>query len=148
LNLRPVRHVGDDPLGRLDRIVLVRLSLRKFIEDCLRQFALFEVEHAIVSEQEPAARLSVRPFVVELKNEGFILVLCSKGDRCVQQFRIRQSDLAHYFRKIYIVREKGEAEFGKCYASSECYHDLHVRWETAFDPTSIRRYASGCGRSG
>jgi len=51
--------IGDDPLGRLDRSVLVRLSLRKFIEDCLRQFALFDVEHAIISEQEPAARLPV-----------------------------------------------------------------------------------------
>jgi hypothetical protein len=46
--------------------VLVRLNLRKFIEDCLRQFALFEVEHAIISEQEPAARLPVGLFVVEV----------------------------------------------------------------------------------
>ena len=44
----------------------MRLSLRKFIEDCLQQFALFEVEHAIVSKQEPAARLPVGLFVVEV----------------------------------------------------------------------------------
>jgi hypothetical protein len=46
--------------------VLVRLDLRKLVENCLRQFALFEVEHAIISEQEPAARLPVGFLVVEV----------------------------------------------------------------------------------
>ena len=32
----------------------------------MREFALFEVEHAIISEQEPAARLGVGLFVVEV----------------------------------------------------------------------------------
>ncbi len=66
LNLGWVGHSGDDPLSRFDGIVLVRFDLRKFVEDCLRQFALFEVEHAIISEQEPPARLLVGLFVVEV----------------------------------------------------------------------------------
>jgi hypothetical protein len=32
LNLRRVGHCGDDPFGRFDRIVLVRLDLRQLVE--------------------------------------------------------------------------------------------------------------------
>ena len=44
LNLGWVRHSGDDPFGRLDRIVLVRLDLRQLVENRWWQFALFEIE--------------------------------------------------------------------------------------------------------
>ena len=66
LNLRRVGHFGDDPFGRFDRIVLVRFDLRQLVEHGLRKFALFEIEHAIISEQEPPARLPVGLFVVEV----------------------------------------------------------------------------------
>src|SRR5579859_2915225 len=65
VNLGRVRHSGDDPLGRFDRIVLVRFGLRQFVEYRLRQFALFEVETAIISKKEAAAILLVVSFGVE-----------------------------------------------------------------------------------
>src|SRR5229473_8560721 len=54
-----VGHSGDDPLGRLDRIVLMRLDLRQLIEDCLRKLALLKIEYPIVSKDETPARLLV-----------------------------------------------------------------------------------------
>jgi hypothetical protein len=48
-----------------DRIVLVRLDLRQLVEYRLRKLALFEIEHAIISEQEPAAYLLVGCLIVE-----------------------------------------------------------------------------------
>jgi hypothetical protein len=42
------------------------VSCRNLVEDRLRQFALFEVEHAIISKQEPSARLRVGRLVVEV----------------------------------------------------------------------------------
>ena len=66
LNLWRVGNCGDDPLGRFDRIVLVRLDLRQLVEYRLRKLALFEVEHTIISEQEPSARLPVGLLVVEV----------------------------------------------------------------------------------
>src|SRR6266849_2683577 len=59
LNLRWVGHSGDDPLGRVDWIVLVRLDLRQLIEDCLRKFALLKIEDPIVSQDQTPARLLV-----------------------------------------------------------------------------------------
>src|SRR5712692_5681530 len=52
LNLGRVGHSGDDPLGRLDWIVLMRLDLRQLIEDGLRKLALLKIEEPIVSKQE------------------------------------------------------------------------------------------------
>src|SRR6266849_1308719 len=52
LNLRGVGHSGDDPLGRLDGIVLMRLDLRQLIEDCWRKLALLKIEEPIVSKDE------------------------------------------------------------------------------------------------
>ena len=46
-----------------------------------------------------------------LKCAGVTLVLCSKGDERIQRSRIRDSGLSRFFKKIYIVREKGEKEF-------------------------------------
>jgi len=50
-----IRHFGDDLPDGLDWIVLMRFDLRKLVEHGLRQFALFEVEDAIISKQKPAA---------------------------------------------------------------------------------------------
>src|SRR5713101_6678978 len=55
LNLGRVGHSGDDPLGRLDGIVLMRLDLRQLIEDCLRKLALLKIEEPIVSKDETPA---------------------------------------------------------------------------------------------
>src|SRR5712692_10199600 len=52
LNLGRVGHSGDNPLGRLDWIVLMRLDLRQLIEDCLRKLALLKIEEPIVSKHE------------------------------------------------------------------------------------------------
>src|SRR6266849_8210621 len=59
LNLGRVGHSGDDPLGRLDGIVLMRLDLRQLIEDSLRKLALLKIEEPIVSKDETPARLLV-----------------------------------------------------------------------------------------
>src|SRR6266851_1031897 len=59
LNLGRVGHSGDNPLGRLDWIVLMRLDLRQLIEDGLRKLALLKIEHPIVSKDETPARLLV-----------------------------------------------------------------------------------------
>src|SRR5216683_5160469 len=59
LDLGRVGHSGDDPLGRLDWIVLMRLDIRQFIEDGLRKLALLKIEHPIVSKDETTARLLV-----------------------------------------------------------------------------------------
>ena len=52
LNFRRVRHAADDLRASADRRVLLRFDLRKLVENRLRQFALFEIENAIVSEQK------------------------------------------------------------------------------------------------
>ena len=56
---RTLRHVGDNQFRRVDRIMLVRLDLRQFVEHGLRQVALFEIENAIIAEQKPALRFFV-----------------------------------------------------------------------------------------
>ena len=66
LNVGRVRHCGDDPFGRFDRVVFVRLDLREFVEHGLGQFALFEIKHAKISAQESSARLRVCRLVVEV----------------------------------------------------------------------------------
>jgi hypothetical protein len=54
VNLGRVRHSGDDPFGRFDRIMLVRFNFRQLVEARLLQFAFFEVEPAIISQKESA----------------------------------------------------------------------------------------------
>src|SRR6266852_983057 len=60
LNLRRVRHLGDDSLGRFDGIALIRLNLRQLAEHALRQVALFHVPKPIIPEYETPATLLVR----------------------------------------------------------------------------------------
>ncbi len=43
LNLRGIGHPGDDPLGRPDRIVLMRIDLWQLVEHRLWQLALFKI---------------------------------------------------------------------------------------------------------
>jgi hypothetical protein len=80
LNLWRVGHCGDDPFGSFDGVVLVRLDCRNLVEDRLRQFALFEVEHAIISEQEPSSRLPVGLLGVEVSGALLRIVNLPEND--------------------------------------------------------------------
>ena len=49
-----MRHVGNDQFRFIDRVVLVRLDLRQFVDDPRRQIALFDVEDAVIAKQKSA----------------------------------------------------------------------------------------------
>src|SRR6266851_3963650 len=59
LNVRRVGHPGDDPLGGVNRIVLLSLDLWQLVEDCLWKLALLKIEQSIVSQDETPAGLVV-----------------------------------------------------------------------------------------
>ena len=79
---RALRHVGDNQFRRVDRVMLVRLDLRQFVEPGLRQVALFEIENAIIAEQENGAgflRFRRRPSRLpsDRSSRNTMTVLCS-----------------------------------------------------------------------
>ena len=118
-----------EKLEQLDRDNFARLgvSRRRFPKSMSDAYSALEADLARTVDtilRKRVRRIAERVFVRRslnikgirrvlriLKDEGIILVLCSKGDSRVQRFRIGQSELAHFFRKIYIVRDKSEAVF-------------------------------------
>src|SRR5260370_11374575 len=71
VNRRGMGHRGEEPFGRLDRIVLMRLDLWQLVEHRLWQFALLKIEEPIVSQDETPATLLV----------GFIALRAGIGPR-------------------------------------------------------------------
>jgi putative hydrolase of the HAD superfamily len=63
-----------------------------------------------VFEREAQVIPSVAPVLSELTQQ-YSIVLCTKGSKDIQQTRIDHGGLRRYFSKIYIVDQKGEAEF-------------------------------------
>jgi hypothetical protein len=49
----------NDLGARLDRFVLVGFDLREFVQNRLRQFALFEIKNTVVPEQKTTILLAV-----------------------------------------------------------------------------------------
>ncbi len=103
-----VGHSGDDPFDRFDRIVLVRLDLRQLVEHRLRQFALFEVEHAIISQKESAAILLVGLLGVEVFAAPLrVFDLPKNHDRAFLAF----ADVSAKFVAWRYVNQNGETYF-------------------------------------
>lgn len=60
----------------------------------------------------PARRiLGAKRVLSILRAEGYLMVLCTKGDRDVQRFRISTSGVSQFFDRVFIVRQKSERQF-------------------------------------
>jgi putative hydrolase of the HAD superfamily len=70
---------------------------------------LREIGNAVF-DQKPNLVPSAEEVLKRLQNE-YELALCTKGDPMIQEQRISQSGLEHYFDRIYIVPKKDESEF-------------------------------------
>ncbi|HEV2890803.1 MAG TPA: HAD family hydrolase [Frankiaceae bacterium] len=72
------------------------------------------------------ARPEARPLLRHMRRAGARIVLCTQGDPVIQQARVAQSGLGHWFDNVVIVPFKKRSTFATIRASYKTAHALAV----------------------